>query len=163
MALYCNDKSVHSWNYATTFAHHIGKLLHIWSWRWINSGYSNDVRSIFKEIRKCDSQFSFFITSLPFSSKTLSGYLMYTFVQDTGVFCFIFTAMSTICFFIGSCWLFISFAKDITNGLSSLNVKRSPNPNNSRKLKENFHRFVHIYTVLKQLSWSNFNYCNPQL
>lgn len=79
---------------------------------------------------------------------------MYNIVQDAGVFCLIYSVMATICFFVGSCWLFISFAKDITNDLFILNVKRSLSPNQVAKFKGNFVRFMHIYTGLKKLRQS---------
>lgn len=80
---------------------------------------------------------------------------MYSIINLSSGFCVIFCAVPAICFLIGSCWLFISFAKDATNDLSLLINVEKPRRNYA-ELGKRFCDIVRAYSDVKELSmtWS---------
>lgn len=77
--------------------------------------------------------------------------MLLMFFQTLWYFCIVLAAMVTIGFFIGSCWLFVSFAKDITSDLDLLNI--AGKSNRSRlKIRERFCNIVQVHSNVKELS-----------
>lgn len=94
---------------------------------------------------------SHLILRLPFDYKTPFGFLLLSFVQIPWAFCIVFSAVPVISFFIGSCWLFTSFVKDVTNDLHQLNLA-GKSKRGRMNVKERFCNLVQVYTNLKELS-----------
>lgn len=91
---------------------------------------------------------------LPFNQKTPIGYLSLSLFNIIGMFCLIFTSVPILCLLIGSCWLFICFANDITNDLQWLSIGGTTKLKR-RRMKEVMDRLckiVQIHSDLKQLS-----------
>lgn len=59
--------------------------------------------------------------------------------------------MPGICFLLGCCWLFICFAKEVTNDLSLLNIN-GRRKRNRFEVKQRFCNIVRVYTDVKELS-----------
>lgn len=71
--------------------------------------------------------------------------------QATSSFATLHCVTSILAFLFGSCWLFISFAKDITNDLSPLNARKKLNQRNG-DLKKRFIDITQYHADIKQLS-----------
>lgn len=95
---------------------------------------------------------NFFFIRLPFNWKTPIGYFIASIFFAGAIFCLLFGIIPVVCLFIGSCWLFICFAKDMTNELSNLNaIARAKN---QRELEERFAKVIKMHVNVKQLSKS---------
>lgn len=68
-----------------------------------------------------------------------------------GHFCVTYAAVPEICSYVGSCWLFISFIKDIEKDLTILRVKKSSRKKGTA-LTARFSEIVQEYSEVKQLS-----------
>lgn len=77
--------------------------------------------------------------------------MLLIFFQTQWYFCLIFSAVSALGFYIGSCWLFISFVKDIKNDLDLLNVA-GKSKRSRMKVTERFCDVVQVYSNVKELS-----------
>lgn len=92
---------------------------------------------------------------LPFNWRTPFGYLIALCIECMAVFSIILTTIPLVCFFIGSCWLCIAFAKDITNDLSLWNLGGLTSNQSHLKCKMKLCRIVEIHSDVKQLSVQN--------
>lgn len=61
-----------------------------------------------------------------------------------------------ISFLLGSCWLFISFAVDLTNDLNALNIGRR-SKRNSMQAKEHLRNIVKAFSNVHELSRFDFS------
>lgn len=77
--------------------------------------------------------------------------MLLSLVQTPWSFCLIFAAVPTISFYIGSCWLFIAFAKDIKNDLDQLHIAGN-SKRSHMKVMERFCNNVQAYSNAKELS-----------
>lgn len=93
---------------------------------------------------------------VPFHWRSAFGYIMYLMFYVPGIFCVIYAAVPPICFYAGSCFLFIAFVQDIENDLNALMVKKSHRKHNA-KLKTQFFRIVQVYSEVKELSYQMFD------
>lgn len=100
-----------------------------------------------------------FLKRLPFDWKTPSGYLVAWIFQFVGYFCTIFYGPAFIGLYLGSCWLFVAFAKDLANDLRQSNGNKISR-REYRELKAKFCRTVHLYAKLKQLRGIRFGGIN---
>lgn len=72
------------------------------------------------------------------------------------IFCLLFGIIPIVCLFVGSCWLFIAFAKDLTNELLGLDA--SARDKNYPELMERFTKLVEMHMNIKQLSSNPFQF-----
>lgn len=70
----------------------------------------------------------------------------------SAIFPLLLSVISTTCLLIGSCRLFISFIKDITNDLEFFNSSGMSTNRNYIKMKERFCKIIKNYVEVKQLS-----------
>lgn len=102
--------------------------------------------------------FLLLLQRLPFNAKTPIGYIFFLIFNSSVAFCVLFSIMPAICFLTGSCWLFILFAKDITNDLKLLEINGKLKRNRAEG-KRRFCRIVRVYSDVKELSvMQNSNY-----
>lgn len=80
------------------------------------------------------------------------GYLMALCIEWMAVFSIIQTTIPVMCFFIGSCWLYIAFAKDITNDLNLLDIGGFESNEGRTKIKLKLCHIAQIHSDAKQLS-----------
>lgn len=86
-----------------------------------------------------------FCKRMPFDWHTPFGYFM-TYLTEFGASVATFLCVaSIICFLIGSCWLFIHFAKDIADDLSILNAGEISS-NNYKEVMDGFCNIIQSYT-----------------
>lgn len=88
---------------------------------------------------------------LPFNWRTPIGYAIAVLLQCAAVYSMLFGTVVVLDFWLGSCWLFVEVAKDITNDLAHLNVNERANWN-TPTLKWVFSDIVKLYLDAKQLS-----------
>lgn len=88
---------------------------------------------------------------LPMNSKTPLGYLCVLLLEASESFSIVSVALSAICFLVGSCWMFISFANDMTNNLHLLNIGGKSEENHV-KMKERLCNVVNFFSDVKELS-----------
>lgn len=83
---------------------------------------------------------------MPINWRTPHWYLFILICEAATAFytCLFFSASS--CFFLGSCWMLISFVEDITNDVPLLN-EPDEGPN---KIKANFYNLLRSYSDAKQ-------------
>lgn len=91
---------------------------------------------------------------LPFDYKTPFGFVLLTLLQFPWSFCLIFSAVPVICFLIGSCWLLVSFVKDIQNELDLLHTT-AMSEQGRLNVTERFCNLVLTYSNVKQLRHLN--------
>lgn len=89
---------------------------------------------------------------MPFDMTTPLGFLVYSLSQMVGTFCIIYSAVPTISFLIGCCWLLKSFAEDMQNSLLVHFHSRKSVKQNSSELKQCFCKVVRFYLDVKELS-----------
>lgn len=103
---------------------------------------------------------------IPFSWESPYGYFLLLIFSAIDCFCSTTACTATICLFIGSSYVLITVAEDITNDLDHLNSIDSTNPN-ERQINKKFTDIVRLYASLEELSdnfiwWPNqgwkFNY-----
>lgn len=70
--------------------------------------------------------------------------------QATSSFATLHCVTSILSFLFGACWLFISFAKDISNDLLLLNAGNKSNESNDH-IKKRFIDIMQYYADIKQL------------
>lgn len=99
-----------------------------------------------------DDQNDFLFCRLPFDWKTPFGYVLASVFFAGAIYCLLFGIIPVVCLFVGSCWLFISFAKDMTNEISKLNA--SAKTKNYRELKKRFPKLIQMHVDVKKLSES---------
>ena len=76
-----------------------------------------------------------------------------------GVFCVIYAAVPSICFYTGSCLLIDSFVKDIKNDLNILRVKKShSHKTDGVEFKVHLFKIVQVYSEVKELSKPQVNF-----
>lgn len=85
----------------------------------------------------------------PISWKTPPGYISLSLIQFGTVFITTIVLLPNTSFLVGSCWLFIGIAKDLTNDLAELNVDRN-SINSQMVVRERFCSIMHEYSKLKQ-------------
>lgn len=88
---------------------------------------------------------------LPFNWKTPVGYLVAWIFQSIGFFYTLYQSPSWIGMYFGSCWLFVSFAKDIANDFPQLNATKAERRSYC-ELKGRFCRIVQFHSDMKELS-----------
>lgn len=92
---------------------------------------------------------------VPFDWRSPFGYIMYLMFYVPGIFCVIYAAVPPICFYAGSCLLFIAFVQDIEDDLNVLMVKNSDGTHDA-KLKAQFFEIVQVYSEVKELGYLVF-------
>lgn len=80
------------------------------------------------------------------------GFMCLSLLQFAAVFVTTIINLPDVAFLVGSCWLFIAIAKDITNDLAGLSFNRRSNNTRHRLAREHFCDIVQVYAELKQLS-----------
>lgn len=98
----------------------------------------------------------FICRRLPFDWRTPHGFILaflYEVITDTVAS---LTYVPLISFFVGSCWLFIAFVRDITDDLFIL-YKNVKSRKNNIALTKQFCKIVKIYSNTKELSEVWFN------
>lgn len=93
-----------------------------------------------------------FAYSLPYNFKTPFNFLVTIIAMAFSMISLILSFIATVSFLIGSCWLFISFMKDLTNDLGFLNVGGSKTNESRRKMKQRFCKIIQDYLSVKELS-----------
>lgn len=88
---------------------------------------------------------------IPFSWQSPWGYLFMLVLSAIDCFCSTTACTATICLFIGSSYVLITIAEDITNNLDHLNCIDSTNPN-ERQIHKQYTDVVRLYANLKELS-----------
>lgn len=106
------------------------------------------VRANFGFIFLCFTQFH----RVPFNWKTPLGYLLVLAFYGYGMLCVVTLALPTMCLLMGTCWLFVAFAKDLTNDLHFLNINL-PSNSNSLQLRGHLCKLIQLYSDIKELSW----------
>lgn len=87
---------------------------------------------------------------LPFDWHTPFGYFIALFAQFTAAYAMLSGTSIFISFLFGSCWLFITIIRDITNDLMEFNCKQT-SKSSEQNLKVQFHSIVELYVDGKQL------------
>lgn len=90
---------------------------------------------------------------LPFNWRTPLGYLVAIFAQSAGTYAAIISGVTSIAFFICSCWLFVCIAKDITTDLPLLDCSKKSKPDDPT-MKQRFCTIIQMYSDARQLSKS---------
>lgn len=72
-----------------------------------------------------------------------------SFVAIAGFFVQIFLSL-ILCFYVGFCWLIISFVKDVTNDLDVLTHNGADR--SGKHISEIFYEIIDLYSNVKQLS-----------
>ena len=96
-------------------------------------------------------QLIFTSNRLPFDWKTPFGYVIATIFITIATFAVLYALTLTLSFYASSCFLFNSFAKDITNNLSVLIVVEQSHRSH-RHLKEYLCKIIQLNSNVKQLS-----------
>lgn len=96
--------------------------------------------------------FHFHFVSWPFNEKTPLGYFCQSSFQFVESYSWLITNLTGLSLLFGSCFLFTSFAEDITNDLNMLNIARK-SKRNSKKVKQNLCGIVKAFSEVKELSW----------
>lgn len=94
--------------------------------------------------------FNFF--RLPFDAQSPFGYFVAASLQAITTFSSNMLFICMLCPLLGSCWMIISFLKDITNDLAHLKIRKLSNENSHAKLKHQFCRVIALHSDVKQLS-----------
>lgn len=88
---------------------------------------------------------------LPLNQRTVYGYVIYTLISTAGSYCTIFCTVLSVSFLIGTSWLFIAFAKDMSNDFQTINIVAKLKKTRG-KVKIHFYHIVQNYSNVKQLS-----------
>lgn len=87
----------------------------------------------------------------PFNWRTPFGYLMASLLLSVAIYFALFSATQIVCFFIGSCLMFISFVEDISNDLDALNIGDKDLKKCEQKLVVQFRNIVQLFADVKEL------------
>lgn len=82
------------------------------------------------------------------------GYLVALLAQAFDAYFTLVCAASIICFVVGSCWLFVSFVKDVSQDIFVLNDDKSAKRTHTDLLKY-YSDLIQAYADVKQLSTQN--------
>lgn len=96
--------------------------------------------------------FNFVFWRLPIDRNSFFGYMIFVIFQSIGYFCTTYTNVPTIGLYVGACWLFIDFVKDVTANVLNQIVGIGKSKKAKSQMKIHFYRMVQIYTDVKQLS-----------
>lgn len=88
---------------------------------------------------------------IPFSWQSPVGYFFMLVFSAIDCFCSTTACTATICLFIGSSYVLITLAEDLTNDLDGLNYIDSSSPS-KRQISKQYIDIVRLYTNLKELS-----------
>lgn len=105
--------------------------------------------ALMDSFNECESVL-FNLTRYPFDWKTPSGYLMAALLQCAGCVCVLALLMQFFNLLIGSCWLFVCIARDITKDWAKFNAAVRSTGGNDAKLTKRFCRLVQVYSDAKQ-------------
>lgn len=89
---------------------------------------------------------------VPYSWKTPYGYFFMLVTAAIDCFCTTSACTATICLIIGSSWVLITVAKDITNKLVHLSTIIDSSNTNERQINKQFYKIVELFSNLKELS-----------
>lgn len=89
-------------------------------------------------------------TRYPFNWKTVTGYLAAWISECAGSATIAFSITQFLNLFMGSCWLFIHIADDITKDLVAFNIDVRAAKQNHAESMERFRYMVQIYSDAKQ-------------
>lgn len=92
-------------------------------------------------------------SSLPFDWKTPRGYVFAYIFEITAFYCSQFVFLPVFGFYLGFCWLIISFVKDIANDLDQLTLNECQSDND--QTTGVFCEIVELYSEVKQFSHTN--------
>lgn len=95
-----------------------------------------------------------FSSRFPFNWKTPLGYLVAWIIFILAEVCTLILFSLFLCFYVGFCWLIISFVKDIINELDVL-TQATDGQQSDRKISETFNEIVDLYSNVRQLSGKN--------
>lgn len=98
-------------------------------------------------------QFSVYIFSsrLPYDWKTQLNYVFTMLAMALVCVPMLLNLLATICFVIGSCWLYISFMNDIINDLKCFNMGAMSSKRRQAKTKERFSEIIRNCSDVKEL------------
>lgn len=99
----------------------------------------------------CSFLSQIFFNRLPFNWRTPFGYLIAQLSIAISYISILACLILTLCFYVSSCWLFATFAKDITNDLDLLNAFGASDRSHS-KLQEHLSNIIQSHIDVKQLS-----------
>ena len=89
---------------------------------------------------------------MPINRKSLFGYTFFVIFQTIGYFCTIYITVPTVGLYVGACWLFIDFIRDIIAiDLNPIIDIENTKPTQF-EVKTHFFRLVQVYSAVKQLS-----------
>lgn len=88
----------------------------------------------------------------PFNWKTPFGYAIALLSLCACSFASPFSGCGTVLFMIGSCWLTVTFIKDIKNDLSRLNANDMTSNTTYGQLKRQFRECIREFSTIKELS-----------
>lgn len=94
---------------------------------------------------------------MPFNWKTPFGYLIAFFLETSAFYSIVLGCVPLVCFLVGSCSFFTSFAKDITEAFRILDIdyrktKNRKRPKQTGNITESFRNVVQLFADAKQLS-----------
>lgn len=122
-----------------------GEILRFWSGWWFVWGSLCDVRNELQFKMNTAMQFCF-LFRVPFDWRTPFGYLLLILIYEVGCFGICFSCATSISFIIGSPWLFVVIAKDITADLKHLDT------NDQQQIHARLRNIIHHFSDLKELS-----------
>ena len=106
--------------------------------------------------------FFLFILRLPFNWRTTYGYPIALFIQCSQTFCAVFPIAPTLCVFVGSCWFFTAFAKDISIDFHNFKANARHLNKHPKKMFTTFCNILKNFSDIKQLSKSIFQKMKTQ-
>lgn len=89
----------------------------------------------------------FFVERFPFNWHSPVGYTIAFSIQMLQGFYAICIVTNQTSFIVGSCWMLVALAGDITNDLLTINKIQG----NSQELTEKFKEFIHLHSKAKEL------------
>lgn len=87
------------------------------------------------------------------------GYIIALLAESIGVCCTAISAVSIICYFIGSCWLLRALVEDITNDLSFLTADETSPAERYKKMMKRFYNSIRDFSKAEQLSKNEIEKC----
>lgn len=116
----------------------------------VQAVYVNQTYFLFKRSWKIEN---FFISRLPFNWKTPLGYSIAFTIEGIVICGQVFSFVPLLSFFIGTCWLMLAFARDLTNQLTHLKYHGQTSRSHGQ-LKIKFNEILQMYSEARQLSIS---------
>lgn len=139
----------------TSLAHNLCQLFHLRFERWFLFATISGCVSVrkLKEVSKVHwcIIIVFFYTRLPFNWRTPLGYAIALSVQGLAAYFTLVSISTVVCFLVGSCWLFISFIKEVSEDLCVLYDDKSAKRNHA-DLSKYYSNIIQTYADVKQLS-----------